>query len=29
MYNANQDKNTEILIFAHIAQPYIEETWVW
>ncbi len=27
MYNANQDKNTEIVIFAHIAQP--EEMCIW
>ncbi len=25
MYTANQDKNTEILIFAHITHPYFEE----
>ncbi len=25
-YTANKDKNIEILIFAHIAQPYFEET---
>ncbi len=24
-YTANQPKNTEILVFAHIAQPYFEE----
>ncbi len=26
MYTANQEKNKEILIFAHIALPYYEET---
>ncbi len=25
----NQDKNTEIWIFAHIAQPYFEEMCIW
>ncbi len=28
-YTANQPKNTEIYIFAHIAQPYFEETCIW
>ncbi len=26
-YTANQPKNTEILLFAHIATPYFEETY--
>ncbi len=31
MYRIPQisQKNTEILIFAHIAQPYLEETRIW
>ncbi len=28
-YTANQDENTEILIFAHIAQLYFEEMCIW
>ncbi len=28
-YTANQPKNTEIYIFAHIAQPYFEEMCIW
>ncbi len=29
MYTANQTKNTEIVIFAHFAQPYFEEMCIW